>query len=102
MNTKKEQVQALQRLLVIARRDTNQARHVADFLLALYNGVRFRCDLSNFRCLDTEIVNDCTKVIKLDASATREIQNYVIDGNVIFEHLARDKCIFDYSKGAKS
>ena len=46
-----EGVPALHRLLNVARGHTGQSRVIARFLLGLYNGTRFKVDLTDFRLL---------------------------------------------------
>nr|WP_240434166.1 hypothetical protein [Achromobacter sp. B7] len=57
---------ALERLIVIARRDTGQSQRVADFLLAWWNATS--CggfDLADFWSVDAEIADDMLVVIGL-------------------------------------
>ncbi|MDH0734780.1 DUF7673 family protein [Achromobacter spanius] len=63
---KKSGMQALQRLIEIARRDTQQSKRVADFLLSWWNATS--CggfDLSDFWSVDAEIADDMVTVIGL-------------------------------------
>jgi hypothetical protein len=94
VNTRKilahdEGIPALQRLMVMARRDTGQSCRVAKFLLGLYNGHRFKFDLTDFRGLDAEVFDDCIKVLKMDADPRKEVCDYFDNGN-LFEQLAED------------
>jgi hypothetical protein len=91
-------VAALARLLNIARGHAGQGRHVAAFLLGLYNGNRFKFDLTDFRCLDREIFEDCLEVLKLDNCPVQEVHLYFKDGGRIWEQLATDWGIRDYTK----
>lgn len=62
----KEGMQALQRLIEIARSDTQQSKRVADFLLSWWNATS--CggfDLSDFWSVDAEIADDMISVIGL-------------------------------------
>lgn len=45
-------LEALRRLVRIAKGDSGQCRYVASFLLGLYNGFRFKFDLTDFRAID--------------------------------------------------
>lgn len=94
-------VAALERLLIIARGHSGQCKHVAGFLLGLYNGIRFKFDLTDFRCIDTAIFLDCLEVLKMDHTPVREVHLYFADGGTIWEQLAKDCRIRDYTKGAK-
>ena len=91
-------IEALVRLVRIARGHSGQCRHVAGFLLGLYNGTRFKFDLTDFRCLDREIFDDCLEVLKLDHCPIREVHEYFHNGGRIWEDLAKQWGIRDYTK----
>ena len=79
---------ALRRLLPIAQGHSGQCRHVAAFLLGLYNGIRFKFDLTDLRCIDRAIFKDCIAVLQMDAEGHREVHTYFPNGNEQFEQLA--------------
>ncbi|OAI20424.1 hypothetical protein A1507_22855 [Methylomonas koyamae] len=80
---------ALQRLAIIAQRDTGQAATVRLFLLGLYNGYRFPFNLTTLRGLDLELFSDCIAVLTLDARATvKEVHQYFNNGGELFEQFA--------------
>lgn len=81
---------ALRRLLPIAQGNTGQCRHVAAFLLGLYNGTRFPFDLTDLRCVDGEIFDDCMAVLQMEAQPAREVHTYFDNGSQVFEQLAQD------------
>lgn len=57
---------ALDRLIEIAQRDTNQSKYVSNFLLAWWNAAECRgFDFTDFWAVDTEIVTDMIAVIGL-------------------------------------
>lgn len=89
---------ALYRLLPIAQGFSGQCRYVAGFLLGLYNGQRFRFDLTDFRGVDHEIFNDCLAVLKMDMQPIQEVHQYFENGNELFEDLAERWKIKDYSQ----
>lgn len=91
-------VAALQRLLTIAHGHSGQCRYVAGFLLGLYNGTRFKFDLTDFRCLDTAIFVDCLMVLQMDHTPAREVHSYFQNGGRIWEQLAVEWNIRDYTK----
>jgi hypothetical protein len=93
-----EGVEALTRLLKIAQGHSGQCRYVANFLLSLYNGTRFKMDLTDFRCLDHEIFLDCIAVLKMDYQPAQEVHCYFKNGGRIWEKLASDWEITDYWK----
>lgn len=83
-------LEALRRLWTIANGHSGQCRHVAAFLLGLYNGRRFPFDLTNFRCLDTEIFRDCLTVLALDNRPRAEVHVLLGVPGSAFEKLAED------------
>lgn len=82
--------EALRRLLHIAQGDSGQCRHVAMFLLSLYNGSRFKFDLTDFRCIDHTIFEDCVAVLRMDYQPVREVHTYFDHGGDIWEKMAQD------------
>lgn len=90
--------EALRRLLPIAQGHSGQCRYVAGFLLSLYNGERFKFDLTDLRAIDSEIFDDCIAVLKMDHTPWQEVHRYFDDGGKIWEQLARDWRITDYTK----
>jgi len=89
---------ALRRLLPIAQNHSGQCRHVAAFLLSLYNGTRFKFDLTDLRCLDRAVFKDCIAVLQMDAEGYREVHTYFPNGNDQFEKLAEQWRIPDRVK----
>lgn len=87
---------ALYRLLPIAKGHSGQCRYVAAFLLGLYNGQRFRFDLTDLRCVDYEIFADCMAVLRMDVLPIQEVHQFFEDGNALFEGLAERWGIKDY------
>jgi ParB family transcriptional regulator, chromosome partitioning protein len=81
---------ALQRLLGVAHTGTGQARVVARFLVSLYNGDRFPFDLTDFRALDTDLLEDCLDVLVMDNKPHREVHKYFDKGGQIWEAMASD------------
>ena len=81
---------ALQRLLPVAHRNSGQSEKVAGFLLGLYNGPRFPYDMTNLRCLDQDIFEDCMAVLRMDSTPEKEVHQYFEGGGKIFEQLAKD------------
>ena len=85
-----EGIAALRRLLPIAQSDTGQSRRIAAFLLGLYNGDRFRFDLTELRGLDYALHDDCLAVLRMDKTLEKEVHHYFERGGEIFERLADD------------
>jgi hypothetical protein len=94
----KEGVAALTRLFEVAQGDSGQCRYVAKFLLGCYNGKRFPFDLTDFRCLDTALFNDCMAVLQMDVQPEKEVHEYFPDGGRKFEQLVADWSLVDVSK----
>lgn len=59
-------VAALERLVRIGRGESGQTRHVRRFLIGLYNGETFPFDLTDLRCVDRAIQEDCLAVLAMD------------------------------------
>lgn len=93
-------LEALKRLLPIAQGNSGQCRYVASFLLSLYNGNRFKFDLTDFRCLDRKIFNDCMAVLAMDFQPEREVHCYFENGGEVWEQLAKDWGIPNYASPA--
>lgn len=94
----KEGETALRRLFDIAHDHSGQSHYVAGFLLGLYDGGRFRFDLTDLRCLDADIFDDCIAVLKMDSQPRQEVHKYFDNGGYAFEQLARDWEIEGYVK----
>lgn len=71
---------ALRRLYEVAQGDSGQCRYIASFLAGLYNGQRFPFDLTDFRCLDTALFNDCLAVLRMDVRPQQEVHTYFSNG----------------------
>lgn len=84
-SAEKEGVAALQRLAVVANRDTGQSRIIARFLLGLYNGRGYPFDLTDFRSLDYALFDDCMAVLRMDANPKQEVHLYFTDGDKMFQ-----------------
>ena len=80
-------VQALNRLTPIALRDSGQSRAVGRFLLGLYNGEDFPFDLTDLRCLDLPVFEDCMCVLLMDYSPEVEVHERVPNGFAIWDQL---------------
>lgn len=83
-----KQLEALDRLVAIARSDTGQSRRVADFLLAWWNpGTCGGFDLTNLWSLDAAIVEDMIVVFRMifDAWAYPDKLGYKTDFEKIIE-----------------
>ncbi len=91
-------VPALRSLLAVARSDTGQSRVIASFLLGLYNGYRFKFDLTDFRAIDTELFEKCMLVLRMDSQPMQEVHKYFTNGGEIFEQLAKSWNVPDRMK----
>lgn len=86
----KAAIPALERLAIVAGRDTGQSETVRLFLLGLYNGYAFPFNLVALRGLDKSLFEDCMSVLTLDARVTKqEIHLYFYNGGELFERWAR-------------
>lgn len=57
-------------------------------LVGLYNGRKFPFDMTELRRLDRTVFEDCLAVLALDFQPEREVHEYFVEGNRIFENLA--------------
>ena len=80
-------VAALRRLYAVAQRDSGQCRYIARFLAGCYNGYRFPFDLTDFRCLDRELFNDCMAVLAMDRQPAQEVHRYFDNGGQKWEDM---------------
>lgn len=85
-------VPALHRLFELAEQsDSGQACRVARFLAGLYNGPRFKFDLTSLRGLDRSLKADCLAVLAMDAFIfEREVHRYFDNGGARFEAMIED------------
>lgn len=81
---------ALRRLFEVAHGHSGQCRYVAKFLLGCYNGQRFPFDLTDLRCLDLALFEDCIAVLRMDSRPLKEVHTYFPNGGQAFEKLADD------------
>ncbi|MCY1505767.1 hypothetical protein D9M68_399890 [compost metagenome] len=82
-------VEALKRLLVVAQRDTGQSAVVALFLLGLYNGRDFKFDMTELRCLDHNLFEDCLTLLRMDYNPEKEVHRHFENGQEIWQDLRR-------------
>ncbi|WP_243374638.1 hypothetical protein [Geotalea sp. SG265] len=85
-----DQIEAAKRLWKIANGNSGQCEVVARFLLGLYNGYRFKFDLTDFRRLDTAIFQDCLNVLVMDYQPQDEIHEALGIPGAEFERLAKE------------
>lgn len=92
-------IPALQHLLKVAQGDTGQCFTIAKFLLGLYNDRRFPFPLTDLRCIDTTLFEDCMTVLRMDALVCqKEVHCYFENGSRIWEKLASDWQVRDHTK----
>jgi hypothetical protein len=74
--------------------DHGGARVAAKLLLGLYNGTRFPFDLTDLRCLDSQMLNDALALMRFDSRPAMEVHQWLNqlygrhDFGDRFEHLA--------------
>lgn len=84
-----EGLAALRRLWEHANGCTGQCRYTAAFLLGIYDGARFRFDLTSLRGIDQDLFIDCIRVLVLDRTPEREVHRVLGVKGECFEELAR-------------
>ncbi len=77
-------IEALQRLVPVAQRDSGQSGVIGRFLLGLYNGQSFPFDLTELRRLDLGLFDDCLAVLRLDNTPEQEVHTYLPNGGAIW------------------
>lgn len=78
-------INALVRLAKVANGDTGQSGRVRRFLLGLYNGGQWPFDLTDLRCIDAALLDDCLIVLAQDAQGPqREVHTYLKNGDALF------------------
>lgn len=82
-------IAALERLFDAAQTGGGQSKIITMFLLGLYDGSRFRFDMTDFRCLDANLFDDCIAVLKMDSQPEKEIHQYLLDSGRVFEDWAK-------------
>lgn len=80
-------IESLRALYAVAQRDSGQCRYVARFLAGLYNGFRFPFDLTDLRCLDSELFEHCMNVLRMDARPAQEVHLYFENGGAKWEQM---------------
>ena len=75
MNT--TQAEALKRVWAMAQGNHGGANVCAKFLLGLYNGDRFKFDLTELRRLDDTVWRDVISVLELDANPRYEVHQWL-------------------------
>jgi hypothetical protein len=83
-------IDALLRLVAVAKRDSGQSITVGRFLLSLYNGEAFPFPLTALRGLDTALWNDCMALLRMDRRPEQEVHEYVVNGDAIWSQLKKD------------
>lgn len=80
-------IQALNRLVPIALRNSGQSRVLGRFLLGLYNGEEFPFDLTDLRGLDLALFKDCLSALMMDYSPDKEVHERIQGGSAIWQLL---------------
>lgn len=80
-----QSVASLRELVRIAQGNSGQCRYIARFLAGLYNGPRFRFDLTDLRPIDTELFEHAIAVLRMDHAPEKEVHNYFVDGSRLWE-----------------
>jgi hypothetical protein len=83
-------IDALLRLVAVAKRDSGQSITVGRFLLSLYNGEAFPFPVTALRGLDTALWNDCMALLRMDRRPEQEVHEYVVNGDAIWSQLKKD------------
>lgn len=94
---RQEGVEALHRLFKFANENScGGSKVLAEVLASLYNGNRFKVDLTDLRLLNSELHADVLRVLYLDHAPAQEVHNYFPQGGRKFEDMIRDYGLTDY------
>ncbi|MGM9489614.1 DUF7673 family protein [Ideonella sp. YS5] len=97
-----EGVKALQSLFEFATSNRcGSSRVIAEILASLYNGYRFRVDLTDLRLLDSQRFSEVLKVLRLDHVPQQEVHSYFRNGGARFETMFKDYGLMNYAAGRK-
>lgn len=85
-----EQIEALHRLVAVAKLDSGQPRIVAAFLLNLHWGSSYPFDMTDFNALNRTLFADCMSVLHLNYHPRAELYEHMPDGCAVFPLLANN------------
>ena len=74
--------QRIYRLLPIARGDTGGSSRVAQFLLSLWNGNRYRVDLQDLLYIDDDIFQDMVQVLNDLHQTNTQLDTYLVENDI--------------------
>ena len=74
--------QRIYRLLPIARGDTGGSSRVAQFLLSLWNGYRYRVDLQDLLYIDNDIFQDMMQVLNDLHQTNTQLDTYLKENDI--------------------
>ena len=74
--------QRIYRLLPIARGDTGGSSRVAQFLLSLWNGYRYRVDLQDLLYIDNDIFQDMVQVLNDLYLTNSHLDTFINEGDI--------------------
>lgn len=77
------------------------SRVVAEVLASLYNGHRFKVDLTDLRLLDSQRFGEVLQVLHLDHKPEQEVHCYFRNGGARFEAMFKDYGLMNYAAGRK-
>lgn len=90
MTNREEALESAERLWAVAQRDTHQSRHIAHFVMGLFNGRDYPFDLSRLMCLDERLLLDCMKVLEWSSMKSSWINDFMDRPNSDFVALAAE------------
>lgn len=79
----------------------SSSRVVAEILASLYNGYRFKVDLTDLRLLDSKRFTEVLTVFRLDHVPQQEVHCYFRNGGSRFEKMFKDYGLMNYASGRK-
>jgi len=95
-------IKALESLFEFASTNScGGSRVIAEILASLYNGHRFKVDLTDLRLLDSQRFSEVIQVLHLDHKPEQEVHCYFRHGGARFEKMFRDYRLMNYALGRK-
>lgn len=68
-----EQLNALTRLWIVARNSTSQSKRIASFLLNFWGGIYYKFDMTEFKTMEKDLLDDCVAVIQLLSTSSQSL-----------------------------
>ena len=78
---------SLNALLEVVGHESGQCRYIAAFLAGVADGGRYPFDLSDLRCVDSELLQHCINVLQLVHVTQEYLHNVIPDGEAVIDDI---------------